>query len=160
MSGDLIHFQSVLTKADRARMELERELDDLNERLEEQGGATQAQVSKINKLVLNFFISRPQRKSRALLEKYYYAKQRNFSSVAQYSSHFRISSTESKFGTISHNVKHHLTKKMLIAFKYNVLFCILCGNFLLWSSLAPFHLSITINIILVLPLRSEETSVN
>lgn len=61
---DLIHFQSVLTKADRARMELERELDDLNERLEEQGGATQAQVSKINKLKLNFFISRPQRKSR------------------------------------------------------------------------------------------------
>ena len=57
MSGDLIHFQSVLTKADRARMELERELDDLNERLEEQGGATQAQVSKINKLMLNFFIS-------------------------------------------------------------------------------------------------------
>ena len=27
-------------------MELERELDDLNERLEEQGGATQAQVKK------------------------------------------------------------------------------------------------------------------
>lgn len=27
-------------------MELERELDDLNERLEEQGGATQAQVCK------------------------------------------------------------------------------------------------------------------
>ena len=28
-------------------MELERELDDLNERLEEQGGATQAQVKKV-----------------------------------------------------------------------------------------------------------------
>ena len=41
----LISFQSLPKQADRARLELERELDDLNERLEEQGGATQAQVS-------------------------------------------------------------------------------------------------------------------
>lgn len=34
----------IIQQAERARMELERELDDLNERLEEQGGATQAQV--------------------------------------------------------------------------------------------------------------------
>ena len=44
---NLLSFQSVLKQAERARMELERELDDLNERLEEQGGATQAQVKKV-----------------------------------------------------------------------------------------------------------------
>lgn len=38
------YFRFVINQAERARMELERELDDLNERLEEQGGATQAQV--------------------------------------------------------------------------------------------------------------------
>lgn len=39
-----LNFRFVIHQAERARMELERELDDLNERLEEQGGATQAQV--------------------------------------------------------------------------------------------------------------------
>lgn len=39
-----LNFHFVIQQAERARMELERELDDLNERLEEQGGATQAQV--------------------------------------------------------------------------------------------------------------------
>lgn len=39
-----LNFPFVIRQAERARMELERELDDLNERLEEQGGATQAQV--------------------------------------------------------------------------------------------------------------------
>ena len=39
-----LNFRFLLHQAERARMELERELDDLNERLEEQGGATQAQV--------------------------------------------------------------------------------------------------------------------
>ena len=59
MSGDQINFQSVFTKADRARMELERELDDLNERLEEQGGATQAQVSKIKNIYIAKFVYNP-----------------------------------------------------------------------------------------------------
>ena len=38
-------------------MELERELDDLNERLEEQGGATQAQVKWVYLCIifLNYF---------------------------------------------------------------------------------------------------------
>ena len=36
-------------------MELERELDDLNERLEEQGGATQAQVKWVY-LCIFFFL--------------------------------------------------------------------------------------------------------
>lgn len=49
------YFRFVINQAERARMELERELDDLNERLEEQGGATQAQV-KMSLFMYHFFL--------------------------------------------------------------------------------------------------------
>lgn len=37
----------ILCKADKQRAELQRELDDLSQRLDEAGGATQAQVGPI-----------------------------------------------------------------------------------------------------------------
>lgn len=49
------YFRFVINQAERARMELERELDDLNERLEEQGGATQAQVKWVYLCIFFFF---------------------------------------------------------------------------------------------------------
>ena len=50
------YFRFVINQAERARMELERELDDLNERLEEQGGATQAQVKWVYLCIFFFYL--------------------------------------------------------------------------------------------------------
>lgn len=50
------YFRFVINQAERARMELERELDDLNERLEEQGGATQAQVQWVYLCIVFFYL--------------------------------------------------------------------------------------------------------
>lgn len=53
LEDELENERALRSKAERARNDLERELEDLQDALDEQGGATQAQVTKYTSSQVN-----------------------------------------------------------------------------------------------------------